>query len=522
MAHVFLKKEILCPLCSVIFTDPVLLHCGHTFCSDCIKTYISNHGQSGVYCCPECKQASKSKAPLTINIALQNIAHSWKLVENRYHLGEASCTYCLEYFSPAVKVCLHCESSLCESHLQVHSKTSEHLLTNVASSVRNRICSIHGEILKFFCTDDKTLICMACFLSGDHHRHGVELLEVTSRHKREQLQEMAGLIQTELRHLKKRTADLRGIIKVSEEQAEMVKDGVKTLCSTLLTHIRKVLRDLESDISQHEHEVFRELLYEISSMEKEEKRLSQKMKKIVDICNQDDPLLILHDETPYKKQKTELQGVRPFLHEGFNKILVSLKIKRSFEKVVKLVQTSLSAQYPDLKHNANILLDVTTASSYLRVSSDLRTVTYTTTKSEHGGKPGQFKTSHVLSESSFLSGKHYWEVKGGKNGIKSFGVAYPSMEKDGPEGFIGYNKKSWGLTWSNGYIAACTNSRSWQIVSEGSTISSVIVYLDYDKGQLSFYRSHPRVEHLYTFTTNFTEPVHAIFYVVNSWIKIIP
>ncbi|XP_056389166.1 E3 ubiquitin/ISG15 ligase TRIM25-like [Hyla sarda] len=523
MAYMFLKKEITCSLCSAIYTDPVLLHCGHNFCSDCIKTHICNHDRSGVYLCPECKQASKSKAPLTINTALQNIAQKCQSVENHYSLGDSCCTYCLEYQSPAVKICLHCESSLCERHLQVHSKTSEHLLADITFPMQKRICSLHGEILKFFCTDDKTVICMLCFLSGDHQRHGVELLEEASRHKIEELQEMAGHMETELGRLKKRTNTLNQQIKVNKESVEEVKDTSKNLCSSLLNYLRDVTKNLETDINDQEIEVFKEITDEIMFLEEKQKRLSLKMKKIVDLCNQDDPLLVLQDKTPLKRQKTEHRRRLPILHYHFDTILFSLKLKRSFENFAKLVQALLSTQCPHLKHKADILLDVLTASNYLTVSSNLKAVGYVSIKSEHGqSRSGQFKTCHVLSKTAFLFGKHCWEVKTSKKGTKSIGVAYPSIKKEGPDSFIGYNQESWCLTWSHEYTAAFHNSQSWQITSEGSAISSVAVYLDYDAGQLSFYRTFPTVEHLFTFMAKFNEPLHAIFYLVDSWIEIRP
>ncbi|KAM3915971.1 E3 ubiquitin/ISG15 ligase TRIM25-like [Leptodactylus fuscus] len=527
MECIFLKKEIICSLCSAIYNDPVMLYCGHNFCSDCIKTHISKQGWSSIYSCPECKQMSKSKAPLNINTKLQRIAQNWKSVEKRYSLGEASCNYCLEDPTPAVKICLHCESSMCEKHLAAHSKNPEHSLADITCSMQNRICGIHGEILKFFCTGDKTPICMSCFLTGSHQGHMVELLEFASRHKREELLKVANQMHVELEALKRRGNALQEVISENKDKAEVVKGEIRSLCSGLLTYIRDVASKMEADISNQELEIFREILDEMASLQDKEQELIQEIKQVEDLCSKMDPILILQDTTQHKlrskRLKTELRAIQSLPYAELDLLLISLKFKKNFEKFVKLVPTLLSTQCHHLKYQANVLLNSATASSYLVVSQNRKAAVYRTIKTGlKKPRPGQFKSSHVFSELAFSSGKHYWEVKTSKEGVKSIGVAYPSIKKEGPEAFLGYNKKSWCLTWSHGYMAACHNSQGWQISSDGATMSSVAVYLDYEGGLVSFYRTCSPVQHLFTFSTKFTEPLHAAFYVVNSWIKISP
>ncbi|XP_066433975.1 tripartite motif-containing protein 60-like [Eleutherodactylus coqui] len=521
MAYTFLKKEIICSLCLAMYADPVMLHCGHSFCSGCIKTYISEQSCSGTYRCPECKQTSKTNAPLSINTKLQSIALNWKSVENHFRLGEASCTYCLQYPIPAVKICLHCESFMCAKHLEVHSKKREHLLDDVTSTLKNRICSTHCEILKFFCMKEKTLICTSCLTGGDHRGHVVELLEVASCQRREELQEIVNNMHTELKTLKKKANDLKNVISRNKEKAKKVTAEVRSLCCSLLDYMREVAANLEADIKLEDMEVFEEASDEMVSLEKKEEQLSEEIRQIEAMCNQDDPVLVLQNK-PHHKLQTLHQAGLP-LAVQFDSLLVSLKFQKSFESFAKSIQMQLTSQCFHIKCKVDVLLNSSTASNYLRVSANRKAVTYRSIRGDQNKpKSGQFKTSNVLSELSFSSGKHYWEVKVGKNGVKSVGVAYPSIMKSGPEAFLGYNKQSWCLTWSESYMVACFDSRCWKIPCDKSSISSVAVYLDYDLGTLSFYRICSPVELLFTFTTKFTKPLHAAFYVVNSWIKINP
>ncbi|XP_075686836.1 nuclear factor 7, brain-like [Rhinoderma darwinii] len=519
MSYLFLMKEITCSLCSTIYTDPVMLSCGHNFCSHCIESHISTEGGSGIYRCPECKQAAKTKAPLNVNTKLQSIAQNWKSVENHHCLGEASCAYCLEDLSPAVKICLHCECLLCKKNLQVHSKSMEHALADVTRPLQNRICSVHGEILKFYCTTDKALICMLCFVTGDHRGHLVELLETASRNRREELEEIAGHMQAEIDRLKKRGNDLKGAMRGNKVKAKEVKDEVGTLCRGLLVFLREVETKMETYIERQEEEAFREIVEEIASLEKKNDMLSQRIKQVEDLCDQNDPLLVLQDKTRHhprnKRQKTEQRAF-----QSVDLLLVSLQFKKTIENFEKFVSTLWSTHCLHLKYKADVLLNIAMASNYLRVSSNRKAVRCTATKGKRKQpSPGRIKCSHVLSESAFSSGRHYWEVKSDGSGVKRVGVAYPSMEKDTS---IGYNQKSWCLTWGHGNVVVCHNSKRRQIESGGSTMTAVAVYLDYEAGRISFYKICSSVAHLYTFTTRFTEPIHAAFYLVGGWIKINP
>ncbi|XP_075684257.1 E3 ubiquitin/ISG15 ligase TRIM25-like isoform X2 [Rhinoderma darwinii] len=523
MSYLFLKMEMTCYVCSTIYTDPVILPCGHNFCSDCIKFHISTEGGSGIYCCPECKQASKTKAPLTVNTKLQSIVQNWKSVENHNCLGEASCTYCLEYPSPAVKICLHCECLLCNKHLQVHSKSMEHSLVDVTCPLQNRICSVHGETLKFYCTADKTLICMPCFVTGDHRGHLVELLETASRNRKEELEEIAGRMHTEIDRLKKRGNYLQGAMRRNKVKAKEMKDKVQTLCRGLLIFLREGETKMGTYIECQEEAAFREIVEEIASLSKKNDMLSQELKQVEDLCDQNDPLVVLQDKTRHnpriKRLKTEQRAEQTF--QSVDLLLVSLQFKKTFESFAKFVSALWSTHCLHLKYRADVLLNSATASNYLRVSSNRKAIRYTVTKGKQPS-PGRIKCSHVLSESAFSSGRHYWEVKSDESGMKSIGVAYPSMEKDGPDSFIGYNQKSWCLTWSHGNVMVYHNSKCRQISSGGSTMTAVVVYLDYEAGQISFYKICSSVVHLYTYTTTFTEPLHAAFYLVDGWIKINP
>lgn len=50
------SKHLYCSICSDIFTEPVRLPCGHTFCQECITLWAKKHLE-----CPICRVAFKEK-----------------------------------------------------------------------------------------------------------------------------------------------------------------------------------------------------------------------------------------------------------------------------------------------------------------------------------------------------------------------------------------------------------------------------------------------------------------------------
>uniref|UniRef100_A0A672Y8W4 RING-type domain-containing protein n=1 Tax=Sphaeramia orbicularis TaxID=375764 RepID=A0A672Y8W4_9TELE len=52
-----LAHELSCPICLQLFSDPLVLPCGHNYCRECIsKTAVSDSVSKVLPCCPECRK----------------------------------------------------------------------------------------------------------------------------------------------------------------------------------------------------------------------------------------------------------------------------------------------------------------------------------------------------------------------------------------------------------------------------------------------------------------------------------
>ncbi|XP_040197923.1 E3 ubiquitin-protein ligase TRIM21-like [Rana temporaria] len=127
MASADLRAELKCAVCLKIYTNPVMLKCGHNFCWDCISRVLDTQEESGDYVCPVCRKGSRSRPELHRNITLHNIVAHFLSAQPDQESG-VFCTHCVDSPVLAVRSCLHCEVSMCNKHVRVHKKSPEHIL----------------------------------------------------------------------------------------------------------------------------------------------------------------------------------------------------------------------------------------------------------------------------------------------------------------------------------------------------------------------------------------------------------
>ncbi|KAM4529212.1 E3 ubiquitin-protein ligase TRIM35-like [Fundulus diaphanus] len=73
------EADYTCPVCCDIFTDPVLLLCGHSFCQHCLQEWWR---QSKLRTCPVCKETFPMTRPPR-NLALRNLSDSLRQERSR-------------------------------------------------------------------------------------------------------------------------------------------------------------------------------------------------------------------------------------------------------------------------------------------------------------------------------------------------------------------------------------------------------------------------------------------------------
>lgn len=89
-------------------------------------------------------------------------------------MGFQSCDSCTGREEKAIKTCLVCLASYCETHLQMHNDLfagNTHLLVDVTGKLQEKMCGEHQKLLEVYCRTDGQCICCFCMLDMKHTGH---------------------------------------------------------------------------------------------------------------------------------------------------------------------------------------------------------------------------------------------------------------------------------------------------------------------------------------------------------------
>ncbi|XP_024235308.1 E3 ubiquitin/ISG15 ligase TRIM25 [Oncorhynchus tshawytscha] len=164
---------ISCSICLDLLKDPVAIPCGHNYCMDCIKGCWDQDDLKGVYSCPQCRQTFTPRPVLNRNPLLTEFVENLKKTGIQAvppalcfgGPGDVECDVCTLKKLKAVKSCLVCLASYCETHLQHHYESpafKTHKLVKASTQLQEKICSHHDKLLEVYCRTDQQCICYQC------------------------------------------------------------------------------------------------------------------------------------------------------------------------------------------------------------------------------------------------------------------------------------------------------------------------------------------------------------------------
>ncbi|XP_023280033.1 nuclear factor 7, brain-like [Seriola lalandi dorsalis] len=168
------EDQFLCSICLDVFTDPVSTSCGHNFCKNCITTHWNVNVP---YQCPMCNEVFNIRPQFRVNTLLSEMVAQFKHEAQQKTSsssseqqvskpGEVPCDVCTGTKLKALKSCLVCLTSYCETHLEPH--LTLHLLQSFPSlkaapptkdwtEVRVRPPSYEGTVVRAVAQLEETL-----------------------------------------------------------------------------------------------------------------------------------------------------------------------------------------------------------------------------------------------------------------------------------------------------------------------------------------------------------------------------
>ncbi|XP_018425064.1 PREDICTED: E3 ubiquitin-protein ligase TRIM39-like [Nanorana parkeri] len=512
MATTDLRSQLNCSVCLDILRDPVTIRCGHTFCELCISSVLDSQERSQVFTCPECRKRFKVRPALQRNVILCNITqyfHPSESEDNVPHSQSSSCCGNL------------CKASLCEVHLNAHVTTEENVFSESSTLSENRNCPIHKKVLQNFSPLDGSGVCVCCILEREEYRHRGRLVERLSEAflQKKHLKSVQQKLTFKQEETDNKVQSLQEHQRKVIEKAAGVTESVNNLFRDMREKIDVLEKGVMDEIARQEHQIVHSTSDLLTKLQLKQDELSAQILHIEEMCKITDPLTILKGwkedcaqfcDAEKDMEREEDDSTVDYLDEG----IISTMLHSGLTNIVSGVKNGFYVQ-----EASNILLDTSTASGGIIISGDRKIISEGTLHPSHEQSPEQFEYFQTFSTRSFSSGQHYWEVQASDSGSWKVGVAYPSVERR--EDF-GADNKSWVLC-----LTQLDTSEKWYSVEHDKNdidlnVSSQRfgIYLDYEAGRLSFYELSDSVKHLHTFIANFTEPLHAAFHVMESWLKI--
>uniref|UniRef100_A0A8C4T9Q7 Tripartite motif-containing protein 16-like n=1 Tax=Erpetoichthys calabaricus TaxID=27687 RepID=A0A8C4T9Q7_ERPCA len=537
-AQLFVSQdEFTCSVCLDTLTDPVTILCGHSFCLKCLTDCWD---QSQLCSCPQCRHTFTTRPELNRNTLLNEVIKKLKKTtlspppsKDYAGPGDVECDVCTGKKFGAVKSCLTCMASYCQTHLQPHYEGDAwkgHNLVDPDRNLKEKLCEKHQKTLEMFCKTDDSCICMMCVVTG-HNGHKMVELET----EREEKQKQLGATMSEI---KKRLEKKEMKLKETRRTAEQVKITVKRVMDehderfTDLIHcIEEAHKKLTERIREQEKREMEKVEGVMEQLEKEIEELKRTEAELKELSESKDHLhflqtLLSRCVLPADGDSLNLTFTTDFSSEDLLKELSGLK--KCLEKIsqwdiLPLTPSGREApiftlQHPEpqtreefLQYFCPLTLDINTTNRRLHLSEENKRVTRERTKTEYPDHPDRFGYwAQVLCREALTGTRCYWEVEGSGGGVV-VGVAYKGLSRKGRgrECLFGYNDKSWSLQCSQSQYSVRHNNK-WTVISAPYS-PRIGVYLDWPAGSLSFYSVSHTMTLLHRFNTSFTEPLYPGF-----------
>ncbi|XP_067441988.1 E3 ubiquitin/ISG15 ligase TRIM25-like [Thunnus thynnus] len=375
------EDQFLCSICLDVFTDPVTTSCGHNFCKNC----ITEHWNVNVPChCPMCKKDFNIRPELHVNTFIsemvsqfrqeaQQKASSSSSEQQAAKPGEVPCDVCTGTKLKALKSCLVCLTSYCETHLEPHltaSRLKRHQLMDPVENLEDRMCVKHDKPLELFCKTDQTCVCMLCSVL-DHKTHEFVPLKEEYEGKKAELGKTEAEIQQMIQKRQLKIQEIKESVDLSKEDADREKaEGVQVF-TALKESVERSLNELIETIEEKQRTTEKQAEDFIKELEQEISELMKRSSEVKQFSHSEDHLHLLQNfpslkAAPPTKDWTEV-SVRPPSYEGTVVKAVtqleetlSKEMKKLFEAELKRVQ----------QYAVDVTLDPDTADPYLILSDD--------------------------------------------------------------------------------------------------------------------------------------------------------
>ncbi|XP_034055435.1 E3 ubiquitin-protein ligase TRIM21-like isoform X1 [Gymnodraco acuticeps] len=492
------EDQFLCSICLDVFTDPVSTSCGHNFC----KTCITEHWDRSDRCqCPMCKQEFNTRPELHVNTFISGMVAQFRQSAQQkasssssssssseqqvFKAGEVPCDVCTGTKLKALKSCLVCLTSYCETHLEPHltmSGLKRHQLIDPVENLEDRMCPKHDKPLELFCRTDQTCVCMLCHVS-DHKMHNVVPLKEAYEGKKAALGKTEAETQQMIQKKRLKIEEIKHSVDLSKEEADReVAEGVQVFTALKesaergQTNLINTIKEKQKTTENQAEDFIKELEQEISELKKRSSEVEQ-------VTHSEDHLHLLQRFMSLKVAPPTKDWTEVSIHSSHEGTVVRAVVQAINEAMKKLIEAELKRVQ---KYAVDVTLDPDTAHLDLILSDDGKQVSHGDVKKNLPNNPERFSCYYcVLGKQSFSSGRFYFEVQVKGKTQWDLGVARESINRKG----------AIPLSPEEGYWSICLRDGNEYNASDDPPVllslksqpQKVGVFVDYEEGLISFY-----------------------------------
>ncbi|XP_053270739.1 zinc finger protein RFP-like [Pleuronectes platessa] len=487
------EERLLCSVCLDVFTDPVTILCGHNFCSKCINTYWDSRDTCQ---CPMCKREFSTRPELQVNTFISELPDEFKkLVPVKASTPgpqlpavDVLCDICSEIKEKAVKSCLTCLTSFCESHLEPHRRVARlkgHTLSEPVKNLDDRMCKTHNKMTELYCLKEEAFICVLCF-TADHKGHNAvpleEQYEKVAATKDEAQANIQKLIQTRIEKI----AEVEELLHVSPVDCEKEKKATVQVFTELIQSIQASQTELVEAIEQRHSAI----------KQKGEEFLKELRREVTELKSRSSQLEHLSQSEDHYHFLQSFQTLSKPPHKSCpdTDLCPDLSVQATLGHLTRLKQRvdEIMDEISEIRmkrmreHAVDLTLDPDTAFYSLVIREYGKQVTEEDNIEEDKvtDNPKRFEAfCQVLAKEGFTTGKFYFEVQV-KGKIRWIvGVVRESVDRKNKMR-ASVENGYWIVKFDEGEYKTSVDSESKILKEE---LQKLGVFVDYNKGEVSFY-----------------------------------
>ncbi|KAG9283541.1 E3 ubiquitin/ISG15 ligase TRIM25-like [Astyanax mexicanus] len=553
--NISVEEQLSCSVCLDLLSDPVTVPCGHSYCLRCIRDYWDQMGPAGGCFCPQCRRRFRVRPELNRSTVLAELVEKFRESQSSSNRESAAppeaegvfCDVCSDGPRPAVRSCLVCLASYCETHLEPHFKSAafrKHRLEPARGNLQARICPAHHRLYEFYCPADQRCVCYLCTVE-EHKTHSPVPAETARAQREEDLVKQNRMTNQRIQRKEKECEDLKKAISTITSSADSACDETERMFRELLASIERrrvevigMLRAQEKTEQRRAEEVLEQAELEITNLRTRNAELEMTLQTSDHIDFLQKYQSLTHPSW------TEGFTRPPNYNVTFERVTQSVsKLQKSLENICSAEISNITEKIEDVfifqweepKQKApkpaaplNPIPEPTTREDFLHYSCFLTLKS----KPEHPNLrvcEGRRAVEWVGCDSSVntwpqvlcregLTGRCYWEVGRSGDGVCTIGLCHGSKWKGlSPAVGLGRDAESWGLDcYQLSYVFRHDN-KSISFPAPKSP-PRVGVYLDHRAGTVSFYSVSDTMTLIHRVHTKFTQPLYpALALWSNGW-----